>query len=53
MLTYDTLARKPGAFTSMTGLTVDECEESPADLRPRDEARQEERAATLIPPHRE
>jgi len=26
MLTYETLARKPGAFTSMTGLTIDEFE---------------------------
>ncbi len=46
MLTYDTLARKPSAFKSMTGLTVDEFEELLADLRPRYEvARQEERAA--------
>ncbi len=47
MLTYDTLARKPGAFKSMTGLTIHEFEELLADLRPRYEgARQEERAAT-------
>jgi len=46
MLTYDTLARKPGAFKSMTGLTVHEFEEVLADLRPRYEAVcQEERAA--------
>ncbi len=46
MLTYDTLARKPSAFKSMTGLTVHEFEELLADLRPRYEAaRQEERAA--------
>jgi transposase len=46
MLTYDTVARKPGAFKSMTGLTVQEFEELLADLRPRYEAaRQEERAA--------
>ena len=50
MLTYDTLARKPGAFKSMTGVTVQEFEALLADLRPRYEAaRQEERAAT---PHR-
>ncbi len=47
MLTYDTLARKPSAFKSMPGLTVDEFEELLADLRPRDEAaRQERHAAT-------
>ncbi|MCA1597869.1 MAG: transposase [Chloroflexi bacterium] len=47
MLTYDTLARKPSAFKSMTGLTVDEFEELLVDLRLRYEAaRQEERAAT-------
>jgi len=47
MLTYDTLARKPSAFKSMTGVTIDEFEEMLADLRPRYEAaRQEERAAT-------
>jgi len=46
MLTYDTLARKPGAFKSMTGLTVEEFEALLADLRPRYEAaRQEERTA--------
>jgi len=46
MLTYDTLARKPGAFKSMTGLTVQEFEELLADLRPRYEAaRQKESAA--------
>ncbi len=44
MLTYDTLARKPGAFTAMTGLTVDEFEGLLVDLRPRYEAaRREER----------
>ncbi len=47
MLTYDTLARKPSAFKSMTGVTVDEFEEMLADLRPRHEAaRREERAAS-------
>lgn len=47
MLTYDTLARKPSAFKSMTGVSIDEFEELLADLRPRYEAmRQEERAAT-------
>jgi hypothetical protein len=46
MLTYDTLARKPGAFTSMTGLTIQEFEELLADLRPRYEAaRREESVA--------
>jgi hypothetical protein len=46
MLTYNRLARKPGAFKSMTGLTVQEFEEVLADLRPCDEAAlQEERAA--------
>ena len=46
MLTYDTLARKPSAFKSMTGLTVDEFEALLVDLRPRYEAaRQDERAA--------
>jgi len=46
MLTYDTLARKPGAFKSMTGLTVQEFEALLAELRPRDEAaHREERAA--------
>ncbi len=46
MLTCETLARKPGAFKSMTGLTINEFEELLADLRPRDEAaRQQERAA--------
>jgi DDE superfamily endonuclease/Helix-turn-helix of DDE superfamily endonuclease len=46
MLTYDTLAHKPGAFKSMTGLTVQEFEELLADLRPRYEAaRQEESVA--------
>jgi len=35
MLTYNTLARKPSAFKSMAGLTVDEFKESLADLRPR------------------
>jgi len=43
MLTYETLARKPGAFTSMTGLTIDEFEDLLADLRPRDEAALQER----------
>jgi hypothetical protein len=38
MLTYATLARKPGACKSMTGVTVDEFEELLADLRPRYEA---------------
>jgi hypothetical protein len=48
MLTYDTLARKPGAFKSMTGLTVEEFEALLADLRPRYEAaRQEESVARL------
>lgn len=46
MLTYDTLAGKPGAFTSMTGLTVQEFEALLAELRPRYEAaRREERVA--------
>jgi len=46
MLTYDTLARKPGAFTSMTGLTIQEFEALLAELRPRYEAaRQEESTA--------
>jgi hypothetical protein len=46
MLTFDTLARKPGAFKSMTGLTVDEFEHLLADLHPRyDAARQERHAA--------
>ncbi len=46
MLTYDTLARKPGAFKSMTGLTVEEFEALLAELRPRYEAaRCAERAA--------
>ncbi len=43
MLTYETLARKPGAFKSMTGLTIDEFEDLLADLRPRDEAARQER----------
>jgi len=43
MLTYETRARKPGAFTSMTGLTIDEFEDLLADLRPRDEAARQER----------
>ncbi len=47
MLTYDTLARKPSAFKSMTGLTIHEFDELLADLRPQYEAaRREERAAT-------
>ncbi len=46
MLTDDTLARKPSAFTSMTGVTVDEFAELLVDLRPRYEAaRQDEGAA--------
>jgi len=43
MLTYETLAHKPGAFKSMTGLTIDEFEDLLADLRPRDEAARQER----------
>ncbi len=43
MLTYETLARKPGAFKSMTGLTSDEFEDLRADLRPRAEAARQER----------
>ena len=45
MLTYDTLARRLGAFTSMTGLTVHEFEDLLADLGPREEAAQQERSA--------
>jgi DDE superfamily endonuclease/Helix-turn-helix of DDE superfamily endonuclease len=46
MLTYETLAPKPGAFKSMTGLTVEEFEALLAELRPRYEAaRREEDAA--------
>jgi len=46
-ISYETLAHKPGAFTSMTGLTIDEFEDLLADLRPRDEvARQERYVAT-------
>jgi len=33
MLTYETLVRKPGAFTSMTGLTSAECEALLAEVR--------------------
>ncbi len=33
MLTYETRARKPGAFTSMTGLTSAECETLLAEVR--------------------
>ncbi len=47
MLTYDTLAHKPGAFKSLTGLTVQEFDTLLAALCPQDEAaRQEQRAAT-------
>jgi len=35
MLTYETRAHKPGAFTAMTGLTIDEFEDLRVDLRPR------------------
>ncbi len=45
MLTYHTLARKPGAFTSMTGLTVEEFEDLLVDLRPRYDAARQERGA--------
>ena len=45
MLTYDTLARKPGAFKSMTGLTVQEFEALLAELRVPYEAAREERVA--------
>ena len=45
MLTYDTLAHKPGAFKSMTGLTVQEFEALLADLRPRYEAARREECA--------
>ncbi len=45
MLTYDTLVRKPGAFKSMTGLTVQEFEDVLRDLRPHDEAARQERSA--------
>jgi len=45
MLTYETLARKPGAFKSMTGLTIGEFEDLLAELRPRDEAARQERDA--------
>jgi len=37
-LTYNPLARKPSAFTAMTGLAVQEFEELLVDLRLRDEA---------------
>ncbi len=33
MLTYETRARKPGAFTSMIGLTSAECETLLAEVR--------------------
>jgi len=47
MLTYDTLAPKPGAFKAMTGLTVQEFDVLLAALRPQDEAAcQEQRVAT-------
>ena len=45
MLTYHTLARKPSAFKSMTGLTVQEFEDLLADLRPRYDAARQERGA--------
>jgi len=45
MLTYNTLARKPGAFTSMTGLTVQEFEDLVGDRRPRYDAARQERGA--------
>ena len=45
MLTYDMLARKPGAFKSMTGLTVEEFDELLTDLRPRYEAARREECA--------
>jgi len=45
MLTYDTLACKPGTFKSMTGLTVQEFEDLLRDLRPHDEAARQERSA--------
>ncbi|MDQ2829243.1 MAG: hypothetical protein M3Y74_09360 [Chloroflexota bacterium] len=46
-MTYNPLARKPSAFTAMTGFAVQEFEELLVDLRLRDEAvRQEERAGT-------
>jgi hypothetical protein len=38
MLTYDTLARRPGAVKPIAKLSVCECEELLADVRPRYEA---------------
>lgn len=46
MLTYNTLARKPGAFKSMTGLTSQEFEDLLADVRALDEAARQERSST-------
>ena len=46
MLSYNTLARKPGAFKSMTGRTIQECEDLLADVREPYEAARQERSST-------
>ncbi len=47
MLTYARLARKPGAFKSMTGLTVQEFNDLLAELRPQYDAARQERSAPV------
>jgi len=47
MLSYNTLARKPGAFKSMTGLTIQEFEDLLADVRAPYEAARQERSSTM------